>query len=433
MGASAEGDGKGEAQTPGRSTPGGSSSLHPSSEDEAKSGAPSRRDEQERKMRSPSQRCNNKMVVLVCTNIANLSCHAVYSVLSSFYPPQAKAKGMSDDMVGFTFAIFAGIIFVFSPVAGKLMERRGKVWVYLCGLCIASVSTILFAFAALVPDGWPFAAWCLTMRIAQGVGSALEETAMYAIIAELDTENVTFYLGICEVSTGLGYMIGPPLGGFLFHMGGFSMPFVFLGALIAPAAIGFHRFMPHEVNRGAKDEERSESVSLRGLTRNPQVMVMAVAGMIANMDYAFLEPTLGEHAASAGIAESPEAIGALFSVAMTSYTLSCPVIGLIARKDRLGPRTVILVGLFLQLLGFMLIGPSPLLQQSRVGTPQVIFALLLFGVGESMSYAPLMDDMMLSCWEYAEEASVALAPLMASSFSLGQMLGPLVGSASSGA
>ena len=76
-------------------------------------------------MRSPSQRCNNKMVVLVCTNIANLSCHAVYSVLSSFYPPQAKAKGMSDDMVGFTFAIFAGIIFLFSPVAGKLMERRG--------------------------------------------------------------------------------------------------------------------------------------------------------------------------------------------------------------------------------------------------------------------------------------------------------------------
>ena len=45
----------------------------------------------------------------------------------------------------------------------------------------------------------------------------------------------------------------------------------------------------------------------------------------------------------------------------------------------------------------------------------------------------LMDDMMLSCGEYAEEASVALAPLMASSFSLGQMLGPLVGSASSGA
>jgi MFS family permease len=94
-------------------------------------------------------------------------------VLASFFPQQAAAKGMSEDLVGVVFSIFAGVMFVVSPVAGILMQQRGKVWVYLCGLGIVSISTMLFAAATFVPEGWPFAVWCLSMRIAQGVGAAL--------------------------------------------------------------------------------------------------------------------------------------------------------------------------------------------------------------------------------------------------------------------
>ena len=375
---------------------------------------------------------NKKLLVLVCSNIANLCCHAVYSVLASFFPEQAAAKGMSDDMVGVVFSIFAGVMFVVSPVAGILMQQRGKVWVYLCGLGIVSISTILFAAATFVPEGWPFAVWCLSIRIAQGVGAALEETAMYAIIAELDADNLSFYLGICEISTGLGYMIGPPLGGILFVAGGFSMPFVCVGALIAPAALIFYRSMPNDAHRISKDQERVEPVAMRSLLVNPQVIIMAVAATLANSDYAFLEPTLGEHASSLGLAKTPDAIGALFSVTIVAYTLSCPVIGLLAKRERMGPRAVIVIGLVFQLIGFLLVGPSPLLQQEQMAMPQMLLALSLFGVGAAMSMTPLMDDMMLSCRKHAEEASVTIAPLIMSSFALGQMIGPLIGSSASG-
>lgn len=63
----------------------------------------------------------------------------------------------------------------------------------------------------------------------------MEETAAYAIIAEIDSGNVSFSLGICEISTGLGYMVGPPLGGFLFSLGGFACPFFVLGTALLPA------------------------------------------------------------------------------------------------------------------------------------------------------------------------------------------------------
>ena len=56
----------------------------------------------------------------------------------------------------------------------------------------------------------------------------------------------------------------------------------------------------------------------------------------------------------------------LFSIASVTYTLSCPLTGILAKRSRLGPRRVIVTGLVLQLVGFLLIGPSPIL---RTGAP----------------------------------------------------------------
>lgn len=253
---------------------------------------------------------------------------------------------------------------------------------------------------------------------------------MYSIIADLDHEHVTLYLGICEISTGLGYMIGPPLGGFLFSAGGFAMPFIVLGLAVAPAAMLLYSYMPPNSYKVRPDEEGTQAdVPIGTLLKNPQVLVIAIAATLANSDYAFLEPTLGDHAKTMGLASTPDGIGMLFSVAMTSYTLSCPLIGMLAKRERMGPRPVIVTGLLLQLLGFILIGPCPLLHLERLGMGQMLAALVVFGVGESMSMTPVMDDMMHSCGELADESVNALSSLLASAFSLGQMIGPLVGSA----
>ena len=80
-------------------------------------------------------------------------------------------------MVGLIFASFACVIFVASPLAARLMSRHGKSYVYIAGVVIVSLSTISFAVADALPAGWPFTGWCLLMRLVQGFGSALEESA----------------------------------------------------------------------------------------------------------------------------------------------------------------------------------------------------------------------------------------------------------------
>ena len=53
---------------------------------------------------------------------------------------------------------------------------------------------------------------------------------------------------------------------------------------------------------------------------------------------------------------------------------------------------MIVTGLVLQLVGFLLIGPSPILRIGEsVAMPQMAAALVLFGLGESMSMTPVMD------------------------------------------
>jgi MFS family permease len=135
---------------------------------------------------------------------------------------------------------------------------------------------------------------------------------------------------------------------------------------------------------------------------------------------------------------------------------------------------VIIGGIALQSIGFMLIGPSPLLpfghsSEGPLSLSLLCFALFLFGLGEAMSMTPLMEDMMcareardaaaacarrarappaaalaarsrrrapapgprsrrLSCVDRKEDAINALSALMTSCFSLGQMVGPLSGS-----
>lgn len=120
---------------------------------------------------------SNKMLLLLTINLTNLGCHSVFSILAAFFPQEAKAKGATDEMVGLIFASFACVIFVASPLAARLMSRHGKSYVYIAGVVIVSLSTISFAVADALPAGWPFTGWCLLMRLVQGFGSALEESA----------------------------------------------------------------------------------------------------------------------------------------------------------------------------------------------------------------------------------------------------------------
>ncbi len=110
--------------------------------------------------------------------------------------------------------IFAYAItqFIFSPIIGNLSDKFGRRPIILISLFGFSIDYLLLAFS-------PTITWLFIGRIIAGVTGASLTTAS-AYIADVSTpENRAKNFGLIGAAFGLGFIIGPVIGGFLGQYG----------------------------------------------------------------------------------------------------------------------------------------------------------------------------------------------------------------------
>ena len=107
--------------------------------------------------------------------------------------------------------------FLFAPVLGNLSDKYGRRPVLLFSLFGFGIDYVFMALA-------PTYAWLFTGRIIAGItGSSFTTAAAYiADISTIETRAKNF--GMIGAAFGLGFIIGPVLGGFIGHFGE-RMPF----------------------------------------------------------------------------------------------------------------------------------------------------------------------------------------------------------------
>jgi MFS transporter, DHA1 family, tetracycline resistance protein len=121
-----------------------------------------------------------------------------------------------------TFA-YALTQFVFSPIIGNLSDKFGRRPVILISLFGFSLDYLFLAFA---PTIW----WLFVGRIIAGITGASITTAS-AYIADISTpENRAKNFGLIGASFGIGFIVGPLIGGFLGQYGS-RVPFYAAAAL----------------------------------------------------------------------------------------------------------------------------------------------------------------------------------------------------------
>jgi DHA1 family tetracycline resistance protein-like MFS transporter len=121
---------------------------------------------------------------------------------------------------GWLTAAYAGMQFFCAPIIGNLSDKFGRRPVLLCSLLGFSVD---YAFSAFAPT----IVWLFVGRIIAGITGASFTTAN-AYIADISTpEKRAANFGLVGLAFGLGFIIGPALGGLL---GKYDVHYPFIAA-----------------------------------------------------------------------------------------------------------------------------------------------------------------------------------------------------------
>ncbi|CAM2111747.1 unnamed protein product [Caretta caretta] len=155
-----------------------------------------------------------------------------YSILGPFFPREAEKKGASDTVVGLIFGCFALSNFLTSLIVGNYLVQIGAKFMFVAGMFVSGCVTILFGLLDRAPDGPVFIGLCFLVRAMDAMGFAAAVTASFSILAKAFPNNIATVMGCLETFTGLGLVLGPPIGGFLYQSFGYEVPFIVLGCVV---------------------------------------------------------------------------------------------------------------------------------------------------------------------------------------------------------
>ena len=252
---------------------------------------------------------------------------------------------------GIMGALFGLMQFVFSPVQGAMSDRFGRRPVILASNLALGFDFILMALAQALPI-------LFIGRMISGVASASISTANAYIADVTAREKRAAAYGLLGAAFGIGFIIGPALGGFL---GGISVraPFwVAAGLALTNFLYGYFvlpESLPKERRSARFDVKNANPLgALRMLRRYPQVLALAVVFFLVALAQFSLNSTFVLYA-DYRYHWGPQEVG--YTLALVGVCSAIVQAGMVRRVvPRFGERPVMLAGLLFGISGFLTLG-----------------------------------------------------------------------------
>ena len=253
--------------------------------------------------------------------------------------------------IGVFGTVFAGIQFITAPIQGALSDRFGRRPVILLSCLGLGLDFVFMALANTLP-------WLLVGRIISGITSASFTTANAYVADVTPPEKRAKSYGMIGAAFGLGFIVGPLLGGWLgdVHL---RLPFWFAAGL---ALLNFcyglfvlPESLPPERRTKKFDWSHANPLgSLALLKRYPQVFGLAAVVFIANLAH-YVYPSIFVLFADYMYQWGPREVGwVLAAVGVCSVVVQGGLVGRIVHA--IGERRALLLGLACGMLGFGIYG-----------------------------------------------------------------------------
>lgn len=258
-----------------------------------------------------------------------------FGIVIPILPLWAEDLGASGTVVGMLTAVYSLMQFIFAPVLGRLSDTYGRRPVILMSLLGSAISYVVIGLAGSV-------AMLFVARILSGISGASYSTAQ-AYVADITTKETRARgMGLIGAAFGIGFIIGPGLGGLLSIID-HRVPF-FVAAAIALAnlLIAWRRLPEPERVRGATTPRR---VLLARSLRDRAIAPMVFITFLGTFAFAGMETTFslfGRHRFDFGLMEA----GLVFAfIGIAAALVQGKAIGRLV--DRYGERRVMMSGLVL--------------------------------------------------------------------------------------
>lgn len=193
-------------------------------------------------------------------------------------PFYAREFGASATVLGFVMMSHAAAQFAFAPLWGRLSDRVGRRPVLLATIAGTALALLALGLA-------PSLAWLFAARILGGAFAANVSVASAYIGDVTDESERTRWMGMLGASFGIGFVLGPAIGGLLVGFG-YRVPLLAaagLGALNWLHALASLREPARHAGPDAGAKTRVQ------MLRNPLVRLLCAANLVFSIGVTQLE------------------------------------------------------------------------------------------------------------------------------------------------
>ncbi|HWC76578.1 MAG TPA: MFS transporter, partial [Blastocatellia bacterium] len=332
-----------------------------------------------------------------------------FGIVIPVLPLYARQFGASETTIGILVAIYSVMQFIAAPLLGKLSDRVGRRPVLLFSLIGTSLGFLLMGVANTL-------ALLFIARIIDGITGGNIATAQAYIADVTSPEERSKGMGLIGAAFGLGFTIGPVIGGLMSQISP-GAPFLFAAGLAAANATALFFLLPESLRpeHRAAARGRSSFFELLQESENRTFGIAVATYFVATVAFAALTMTY------ALFANQRYGFDALHTGYMFAYL---GLLGAVIQGGLLGRLVKMFGDKTLVITGTVLFAVSMFLLPLGSSTVALILASGGIAIGNSLM-TPTLNGLASKSMGPAMQGRVL--GVMSSGASLARIIGPVLG------
>lgn len=290
-----------------------------------------------------------------------------FGIIVPFLAYYVESFGAQAAVVGLLMGSYSLAQFIFAPIWGRVSDRVGRRPILLLGLLGSVVGFTTFGLAGTL-------AVLFLGRILMGIFGATIPTAQAAVADVTKPEDRARGMGLIGAAIGLGFILGPALGGILahlsstlpvplFHRNPYALPCLAAAALAAvnllAAAFLLPESLPDAIRKAPPVRSTRLQVLAQGLT-DPRLRILVIIYFLFMLGFTMMEATLTlfieKRIGMQDHAQLVRRVGYLFGfIGVIQVALQGGLVGVLAR--RFGESKLLATGCILAMIS---LGSVPL-------------------------------------------------------------------------